>query len=107
MPIFEFDRYEDMMEALWRDREAADSKVQPWQEKIKGGQYFVRRVDGIPIYGEVLKERKRPKHLKNYRFVECYSVILPEGEKGDIHVSTIEKILTRQEFDDARGRGWR
>jgi hypothetical protein len=107
MSIFEFDKYEDIMEALWRDQAAADSRVQPWQAEIKMREYFIRRVHGIPIYGEVLKERKKPKHLRNYRFTKCYSVILPEGEKGDIHVSTIEKILTKAEFEDARGRGWR
>lgn len=95
------------MEALWKDKEAADSLVQPWQAKIKARDYFMRRVHGIPIYGQVLKENKRPKELKNYRFTKCFSVICPIGEKGEIHVSTIEKILTKEEFKEARMRGWR
>jgi hypothetical protein len=106
MSFYPFNSYEGMLEAIRRDQEAADSRVKPWQALIKVGQYFIRQADGIPIYGQVLGEKRKPKNLKNYRFTKCYSVICPEGEKGEIHISTIEKILSKEQFLAARRRGW-
>jgi hypothetical protein len=38
--------------------------------------------------------------------VEAYSVACLEGELGDIHVSSIDRIITADEFLNARERGW-
>lgn len=63
MDITPFDSFDDAMERLRRDREAADTRVQPWQTRIKSGDYF-RRSDwyGFNNYGEVLSEEEPPLH---------------------------------------------
>jgi hypothetical protein len=43
--------------------------------------------------------------MLGYRWGSCYSVIEPDGEDGETHVSTCRKI-TVGEFDAARQRGW-
>ena len=108
MDVTPFDSFDDMMEQLRKDSEAADARVLPWQEAIKPGDYFRRPTDyGFNIYGEVLKEDEpRESQLRHYRFCKCYSVACVDGEMGDVHVSTIEKLLSQVEFDDARRVGW-
>jgi len=98
-----------MMEGMRKDMEAADQNVKPWQAAIKPGEYFQRYNQlGFTIYGEILQEEeKRPNHLKHYRLCRAYSVACPQGEMGDIHVSTIDALLSRELFDTARQRGWR
>ncbi|MDX2199629.1 MAG: hypothetical protein SF069_11745 [Phycisphaerae bacterium] len=108
MSITPFDSFDDMMEQMRRDQDAADRRVQPWQSAIKPGDYFRRESGyGFPIYGEVLaEEEEREKALRHYRFCRCYSVACAGGELGDVHVSTIERLLRKPEFDAAHGRGW-
>ncbi len=103
-----FDSLEDMMARLNEQIERADAHVQPWQAKIKPGDYFRRSSGyGFDIYGEVLPEEEpREPRLRHYRFCQCYSVACPEGEMGDVHVSTIETLLTKSEFSTAQEQGW-
>lgn len=108
MSVQSFDSFDEMMEQMRRDQEAADSRVMPWQADIKPGDYF-RKPSGheFSIYGEVLPEdESREPALRHYRFCKCYSIACVRGEMGDVHVSTIEALLTRDEFEDARRRAW-
>lgn len=111
MPIYSFDDFEnleDMFEALRRDQESADARVQPWQAETRAGDYVVRLSAGIPVYSEILPDpENRPAELHNYRFTRSYSIACPRGELGDLHVSTIERKLSKREFLEAMGRGWR
>jgi len=50
------------------------------------------------IYGEVLECYDDP-WLKHYRFCRCYSAACPRGELGDVHVSVIERFISREEFE--------
>jgi len=108
MAIEGFDSFEEMMRHLRRDMDTADARVAAWQVAIKTGDYFRKPTNyGFQIYGEVLSEDEpRESGLEHYRFCHCYSVACPTGEMGDIHVSTIERLLTKLEFDEARRRNW-
>jgi hypothetical protein len=108
MNIEPFDSFDDMMAYLRKQMDAADSAVQPWQEQIKAGDYFSRASGhGFNIYGEVLPdEGPRERHVRHYRFCQCYSIACPDGEMGDVHVSTIEQLLSREDFEKARERRW-
>ncbi|MDO8508561.1 MAG: hypothetical protein Q7S27_02650 [Nanoarchaeota archaeon] len=109
MTIYPLNPNEDPFEILKRDMREADSRVKPWQSEIRPGEYFVRRSGlGFNIYGEIVPdEEPRENHLRHYRFCRGYSIACMEGELGDIHVSTIEALLTKEEFEGAKQRGWR
>lgn len=108
MDVQSFDDFDEMFERMQRDREAADARVQPWQAAIKPGDYFQRNSGyGFHIYGEVLPDPEpREEFLKHYRFCKAYSVACADGELGDVHVSTIDKLIEKTVFEDARKRGW-
>ncbi len=127
MSIHTFDSLEDLFKKMAADREAADSKVQPWQEKVEPGQYCisVNTGFGVVIYSEVRdpiqaeidagadeaeveyarKMRNEPT-MKHYRFTKSYSQMCTQGEFGDIHVSTIMGFITKEAFENAKKLGW-
>ena len=97
-----FDSVEEMFEAERKAQEAANARTQEWQKQIKVGDCFRESTPyGFDIYGEVL-EGYEEEHLQNYRFCYCFSVACPEGEKGDVHVSVISEVITREEFEDIK-----
>jgi hypothetical protein len=99
MHIEFFDNFEEMMKAEQKAREAADSRTFDWQKDIKPGDCFISPTPyGFNIYGVVLKSYKQ-EHLQNYRYCNCYSIACPNGERGDVHVSTIGAVLSRDEFE--------
>ena len=108
MEIEYCDSFDDMMTRLQEAMKAADARVKPWQASITSGNYFLQQTEyGFHIYGVVLKEdTQRESHLQHYRLCKCYSVACPEGEVGDVHVSSIEQILSEAEFGEARENGW-
>lgn len=108
MDVQLFDSFDDAMERLRSDMEAADARVQPWQAAIKAGDYYRQPTDyGFPIYGEILNEDEpREPECRHYRLARAYSVARPEGEMGDVHVSSIEALLSREAFEAMRRRGW-
>ena len=87
--------------------EAADSHVKPWQAAVKVGDCFI--ADGgeedLVVFGEVL-EGYQEAHLRHYRFCRCFSVACPEGEVGDVHVSTVLCRVSRAFFEQMRREGW-
>ena len=103
----EFDSFEEMMEAIERAREEADRRVKPWQREIKIGDYFEKDTPyGFKVYCQVLDEYEEP-HMRNFRFCRCYSVACPDGELGDVHVSTAKRRITKEEFQEMKRRGWK
>ena len=108
MAIYLFGDSDDMFEQMRRDQEAADACVKPWQATIKAGEFVVRDSDrGFAIYSEILPDpEEREPHLQHYRFTRSYSIACPNGELGDLHVSTIERKLTEEEFRAAEDREW-
>jgi len=101
MNITFYDSTEEMLDDLTSAMEAADDNTKEWQKAIKKGDCFWQETEyGFNIYGEVLKNAYREKHLKNYRLCKCYSEACPEGEMGDVHMSVIGGLLTREEFEE-------
>ena len=54
---------------------------------------------------EVLDDYTEP-HLRHYRFCRYFSVACPEGEVGDVHVSTVLCLISRAFFEAIRVAGW-
>jgi len=126
------DSLEDMFEAEEKARKAADTYVQPWQEKCRAGDILVSDPGyGFPIFHELLDNEKLVKenlwkygdeyedegiytldiynelHMKNYRFCRNYSEVVPEGELGDIHLSIAIGVVSREYFDELKENGFR
>lgn len=123
---------DDFFDAETKNRQAADETVKP-QQLLSPGDFFLRRAHGIAIYGEVqdprtyclggrnLEEMEEEElqdyeeevagyaspHMRFYRAAKCYSELCSYGELGDIHLSTVEKRLTAEEFEAAKKAGWR
>jgi hypothetical protein len=101
MNITFYDSTEEMLDDLSKAMQAADEKVKSWQAQIKKDDCFWQETEyKFNIYGKVLKNAYREKHLRNYRFCKCYSEACPEGELGDVHVCVIGGLLTREEFEE-------
>ena len=99
MNIHFFDSFDEMTEAERKARESADKRVQEWQRRMKKGDCFRQWTPyGFEIFGEVLGEYDQER-LKNYRRCCCYSIACREGERGDVHVSTISADLDRGTFE--------
>ena len=106
MTVEFFDSLEDMFQAEDKARKSADSRVTDPQKELKKGDYFLKDSGyGFPIIGQVLKEYKN-KRLQHYRLCECYSVAVPYGERGDVHVSTIGRKIGEDEFKKFKENGW-
>ena len=100
-----FATHEEAMARLEEARKAADARVKPWQAALKPGERFLYLAEGLVIFGEVLETYKEER-LKHYRFCRCYSVACPEGELGDVHVSTLVALVSRAFFEAMREQGW-
>ena len=87
------------MKRLAEAMKADDAWALPWQTRVNPGDCFMSDSgEGFPVFGEVL-ESYREKRLQHYRFCRCYSVVCPEGELGDVHVSTILCLVSRALFE--------
>ena len=108
MTVIPFDDLDDFFEYEDRNRKAADARVQDWQKALGPGDYFARDPGlGFDIYGEILKpDGPYTGPMEHYRFCRAYSVACPMGELGDVHVSEIDRKLSRGEFEIARAREW-
>jgi len=107
MEIEWFATAEEAEKRLTEAMKAADARVLAWQAAIKPGDCFVMGSgDGFLVFGAVLEEGE-PGRLRHYRFCRCYSEACPEGELGDVHVSAIGCLISRERFEEARMKGWR
>ena len=106
MKIEFFDSHEAAMRRLDEAMKAADARVVAWQAVLRPGDCILSIVeDGLVVFGEILEGYPEP-HLKHYRFCRCYSVACPEGELGDVHVSTVACRISRGFFEQMRQAGW-
>lgn len=79
----------------------------PWQQELQPRDYVFRSGPEFYIFSEILPDPEpRAKGLEHYRFTRSYSVACVSGELGDIHVSTVEGLLTTEEFETAKSKGW-
>lgn len=121
----QFNSLDEMLVYIRECSESADMRVEPWQEAVKPGDYFVRSSEGFTIYGKILdpvqseidagagedevdyqRQLRDAPHMKHYRFTKSYSDLCPEGELGDVHVCTLTAIISEAMFNDAKKRGW-
>ena len=127
-----YDSFEDMIEAEQNAREAADARVQSWQQECRAGDILVSDPGyGFPIFHEMLDNEKIVKdnlwkygddyedegiylldtynepHMRNYRFTRSYSVVVPEGEYGDIHLSIAIGKISRDVFNELKSNDFR
>ena len=100
-----FSTMEEAMQRLEEARRAADARVEPWQAAARPGDCFVYFAEDLVIFGEVLECYEEPR-MQHYRFCRCHSVACPEGELGDVHVLSIARFISREEFERARESGW-
>ena len=122
---------EDFFKAEDAARKKADSRFHPWQN-LQPGDFCVRETSGIRVYSAILDavqhllegreeatldeadrvdiEDTRSSYqehcMRFYRFTKSYSRVCPRGELGDIHLSTVGRKLTQDEFEKARKDGW-
>jgi len=118
-----FDSFEEMIDAMVKAQEQADSTVRPAQAEIKPGQHYINnKIEyGFAIFGEILDitelgtdpdEQKyindtySQKHMKYYKPSRAYSVACPMGEVGDVHLSEIDAIIDSELFDWYKQHGW-
>lgn len=125
-----FDSFEGMMAAMRDAQQEADSRVQDFQKALGPGMFYLSVDDDLNfIYGQVLDPAKRADgrpfeseeeaqdymeqaecygrpHMQHYRFVRASSQACPEGELGDMHVSTVAAVLDPQTFEAAKAAGW-
>lgn len=132
MKLQSFDSMEALMAHVAEARDAADQCVLPFQAEAKYGDCYLRLVfdQGLVIYGELLDpivldrpQNRQPSeeeqaeldytrdlyaqpHMQHYRFGRHYSVCCEDGELGDVHVSSIAAIISREAFEAARALGW-
>ena len=108
MQVEFFDSLEAAQARLQQATKAADANVRPWQAAVRPGQLFIAESgeEGLLVFGEVL-EAYREERLRHYRFCRCFSQAVPEGELGDVHVSTILCVVGREFFEAMRQEGWR
>jgi len=99
MKVEFYNTFDEMMAAIEQARKAADAKVQPWQAEVKAGDYVILLNDLVGVILVEILEEYRQEHMKNYRFSRAYSVVVPEGELGDIHVSQVDAVIPKELFD--------
>jgi len=106
MEVESFDTVEAAGEAIARAMVAADARVVHWQTQVKPGDCFMTDPgEGFPVFGEVLEGYPEGR-MQHYRFCRCFSVACPEGELGDVHVSTIVCLVSRGLFERLKEQGW-
>ena len=120
MKIMAFNSPEEMMAYMEKSREAADANTDPVQASLNIGDFFIRTAQDIIIYGEICdpvdgdseEERDYQRrvyeapHMKLYRFSKCYSPVCPDGEYGDIHLSTVELKISSEMFQRCKDADW-
>jgi len=127
MTIQFFDNTDDMFTAIRRGVEAAKARATPRQNAITYGDYWLRVVDDFVICGRITpqeelwateaelgasaeeieseKEMQEASYADGFRFGRAYSIVCPEGELGDTHVSDMVPI-TEEEFNQSKGLNW-
>ena len=107
MTFFEsFDNWEEALEAIDRNRRAADQVTEKWQwEDIVPGCYVVRIAHGLIIFSEIEQDYCEP-NMQGFVFGAHYSIACPIGELGDVHRSDVLAVITKEQFETAKAANW-
>jgi len=117
MSVRSFASLDELFAAESQAQSEANSTIKPFQEALKPGDcfcYFSADMHpNIVIWGEVLQTDPDDEDVPagfelqpEFRFTRCHSVACPEGELGDIHISVVQKVITRGTFEKAKAAGW-
>jgi hypothetical protein len=121
--IVDFSSPDDLLRAIDEARRNADSRVLDFQKNLKPGDlcvsYYAEEcmfvfhevrdpLDGIeePEERDYLRESYADPNMRHYRFSRSYSVLCPEGELGDIHVSTVSLVIPVNVWEACKKSGW-
>lgn len=117
--LIQFDDLEAYEEAEKKAQEAAALQIPIWAANCKVGDFFTREVkmghEVVSIWGEILPNISEDEDENEiilsyegdaYRFANCFSLLCPDGELGSVHLSVIGRLVTAEEFEAARARGW-
>lgn len=86
----------DMMTEEGKKR---DGILYAWRKRMKKGDCFIECVSTcLSIYGKVLKVRTTGEN-KSFYYCLCFSGVCPEGEKREVHLSQISRLIEKETFD--------
>lgn len=82
--------------------------------ELRHGDCFVRTSLEAVIYGEVIEHTDFPEdaddiaqaRANGYVYGRCFSVLCPEGEFGDTHLTNVGRKISKEEFEAAKASGW-
>ena len=122
MNVTFYDSFEEMQDSLAKAREVAATFVKPFQKAVKAGDFYVHYNPEyeLVVYGEVLDpvasaeadevayltEVYAQPHMADFRFARAYSPLCDDGELGDIHLTTIHKIISKEQFEQFKALDW-
>lgn len=118
MRVQQFDSVEEMLASMKRDEDRANAEAHPQQHSIGFGEYVVRPMPELLVWGYVQERDERNEgedeytitnldysHERGYRTGMWYSEVVPEGEPGSAHVVTLWRIR-KEEFEEAKALEW-
>ena len=127
MHVESFDNLDDMFARIQEGVEQAKSRATDEQNAITYGDYWVRLWKDLFIFGYIMtedelysgsaydnaseeeiayeKEQAKRTYADGFRFGQAYSIVVPDGELGDTHVSTMQRI-TKNQFEAAKLCDW-
>lgn len=125
--IKNFDNFDEAMDWMQRQENKANSRVHPIQHEVKRGAHAMRPHREFTIFGYVLTTEEiasaetecgadamelshtmkmlAESYQRGYRHGRWYSVVEPEGELGDAHISNLIPI-TQEDFELALLHKW-
>lgn len=124
---------DNMLEDLRKQRAVADALVRK-DQILSPGDYYIHYAEeaGLFVYGKILDPAAETlagrelseldeeeaseydyvrtvysePHMKFYRFARAHSPICEEGELGDIHLCTVHRQLTEDQFRQFKEAQW-
>jgi hypothetical protein len=127
MEVRTYGSFDDMMADMAKAEEAANAAILPSQTKIGWGDYWMRAMDDFVIFGSIYTReaakaaciaaggseqecsaedrRLVDSFERGYRYGWAYSVVVPDGEPGSTHISTMVQI-SADEFEEAKALNW-
>jgi hypothetical protein len=127
MNVTFYDSLEEMSAAVAKAREDAAPFVQPFQRAVKAGDFYLHFNPEyeLVVYGEILDPVESDRaaggddeeleylrnlyaqpHMADFRFARAHSPMCEDGELGDIHLTTIHKMLSKAQFEQFKALNW-
>lgn len=88
----------------WSLREASGRERSYYEPKTDNPDVAIADEFGAAEFASIV-EGLRERRTRGYLYGECFSVVEPDGELGDTHVSSVWP-LTEEAFAEAKAHGW-